>query len=98
MIQLKINIEQLSKKIFRLIPKRNVAAIMLTGSCAENYQKKYSDIDIILISNYAARQTYESIKVEKLIYQIIIFPISKIASVIYDDYFNEKFIFFSMIR
>lgn len=77
-------------------PVSDIVGIMLTGSHADHTESDNSDIDIIVISMISSRQTHENIMERGTMYQLIIFPYSKLASIIYEDYATGSGVFFRM--
>ena len=70
--------------------KLDIVAIMLTGSYADQTNNSNSDIDIIIVSMIAARQSHENIIKGGIMYQLIVFPYYKIATLLYEDYATNR--------
>jgi predicted nucleotidyltransferase len=86
----------LLKFVYAHFPVADIVGVMLTGSRATYTGHRHSDVDLIIVSSLACRQTHENIFAEGQMYQIIIFPYAKIASIVYEDYTARKGIFFEM--
>ena len=84
--------------VYSTFKKEDVRGIMLTGSCATMTQNEDSDIDVVLLSRYACRQTTAEVIENDIRIHYIIFPQNKIYDLIFDDIFKEKFVFFSMFN
>jgi hypothetical protein len=70
-------IKSILTTIYNYFSPDEVVGAMLTGSCVEQKETNFSDIDIVIISNLAGRQTHENIIVKTKIYQFIIFSKNK---------------------
>lgn len=92
----------MSEKILDFIkhhcPASDIVGIMLTGSYANHTESRYSDVDIIVVSMLASRQTHENIIEDGTMYQLIIFPYCKIATLIFDDITSTRTVFFRMFK
>ena len=84
--------------VYRTFKKEDVRGIMLTGSYATTTQNVDSDIDVVVLSKFACRQTIAEVIEYNIRIHYIIFPQNKIYDLIYDDIFTEKFVFFSMFN
>ena len=82
--------------VFRTFQKEDIKGIMLTGSYATITQNVDSDIDVVVLSKFACRQTTAEVIENNNRIHFIIFPQNKIYDLIYDDIFTEKFVFFSI--
>ena len=82
--------------VYSTFKKEDVQGIMLAGSYATMMQNKDSDIDVVVLSRFAYRQTIAEVIENNTRIHYIIFPKNKIYDLIYDDIFKEKFVFFSM--
>lgn len=82
--------------VYSTFKKEDVQGIMLAGSYATMMQNKDSDIDVVVLSRFACRQTIAEVIENNTRIHYIIFPKNKIYDLIYDDIFKEKFVFFSM--
>jgi len=82
--------------VYRTFKKEDVRGIMLTGSYATTTQNVDSDIDVVVLSKFACRQTTAEVIEYNIRIHYIIFPQNKIYDLIYDDIFTEKFVFFSI--
>ncbi|EHG16237.1 nucleotidyltransferase domain-containing protein [Prevotella histicola] len=82
--------------VYSTFKKEDVLGIMLSGSYAARMQNEDSDIDVVVLSKFACRQTTAEIIRNNSHIHYIVFPKNKIYDLIYDDMFKEKFVFFSM--
>ncbi|MCR4592355.1 MAG: nucleotidyltransferase domain-containing protein [Bacteroidaceae bacterium] len=90
--------DYLIKIVYNTINKEDVVGIMLSGSYAENKQNKNSDVDLVVISKLANRQTTTKFQKNKELYHLIVFPINKVFELICDDFIKEEFVFFSVFK
>ena len=84
--------------VYSTFKKEDVRGIMLAGSCATKTQNEDSDIDLVVLSRFACRQTTAEVIENNIRIHYIIFPHNKIYDLIYDDIFTETFVFFSMFN
>ena len=84
--------------VYSTFKREDVQGIMLTGSYATKTQNEDSDIDVVILSKFACRQTTAEIGERNIRVHYIIFPQNKIYDLVYDDMFQGKFVFFSMFR
>lgn len=77
--------------VYSTFKKEDVRGIMLTGSCATMTQNEDSDIDVVLLSRYACRQTTAEVIENDIRIHYIIFPKNKIYDLIFEDIFKPKF-------
>lgn len=82
--------------VYNSFVKKDVRGIMLTGSYATETQNENSDIDIVILSKFACRQTTAEVVEANIRIHYIIFPQNKIYDLIFDDIFTGKFVFFSI--
>ena len=84
--------------VYLTFEKNDIQGIMVVGSYAAKTQNEDSDIDVVILSKFACRQTTAEIVEKNIRVHYIIFPQSKIYDLVYDDMFQGKFVFFSMFR
>lgn len=82
--------------VYSTFKKEDVQGIMLSGSYVTMTHNEDSDIDIVVLSRFACRQTTAEIIENNIRIHYIIFPQNKIYDLICDDIFSERFVFFSM--
>ena len=76
--------------VYSTFKKEDVRGIMLAGSCATKTQNEDSDIDLVVLSRFACRQTTAEVIENNIRIHYIIFPHNKIYDLIYDDIFTEN--------
>lgn len=78
--------------------KSNVCGIMITGSYSTKEQETDSDIDIIIVTTHACRQTTFETKKFGIKLHYIIFPLNKIFSLLSLDILHGEYVYWSMFR
>lgn len=71
--------------VYLTFEKNDIQGIMVVGSYAAKTQNEDSDIDVVILSKFACRQTTAEIVEKNIRVHYIIFPQSKIYDLVYDD-------------
>lgn len=84
--------------VYKNFERRDIAGIMITGSYAIRMNTDNSDLDIVILSNYACRQTSAEVIEDGLRINFIIMPKVKLYDLVYEDIFSERFVLCSIFE